>query len=837
MDVDDSRFAAKVAAAESAASRAAGGIESAGRQGFSGFASQASSAFDQVAGGLGKILTVSTVVAAGIAAGLGAAAKSSFDFLTSVQQSTLALKAYTGSAETAGAITKDLIAFAKSDAGVLFNRKDLLFAAQSLAGFGDAAGNVTEHVKIMARAVATGNTTFQELAPILGRIGAAGKLTSTDFDVLTNRGIILDKSMRGASVTFDQLFAAISNAIPADILTQQASTVQGGIIRLQSSFRNLGDELLGVTYDNPINKLGADFLPGGLGDVITKGMQAVTRAFTSPEVKGGIASFGSQVSDLASRIIPLVGPAVEFVARHLDDFAAGLAILAGAFGIATVAARAFAIAAALSQAAGGPLLLLAAGLTFLATAAGVVIVKSGLLQPLMDSLKVVFDSLRPSLEVLGNSLLKAGQVMSTAFQAAGPQINQAFQAIGDSIGKVIQALSPIIPQLAQSFADLMVALLPLAPAFADLISQVITALLPYLPGLTSAFVELVRALVPLVLTIMPPLIELFRQFGPLIMTEIVVTLQLLTGLVKAVTFGFMFMESAVLAFAIQVAKIGVAFGLVNPEVVTQLQTMKTNVDLGMAAVRASADAESRNTTQTVQSHFANLPADVQAAISNLPPNVKATLLSTKAGSTAEAQQTVDQVVGHFKRTPGEAGKAVGPTGAAVSGALSNVPDAGSRAGSGLAKSFGDAIRSGTPWPIAAVEAMVKAVKDRLPHSDAKVGPLSTLTAQGRALPETFAKGIRQTSYVASQAVGEMVSGVGFGSSPSMGVDVSKSGFSEGGRTTVNHVTIEQSGIMTDSRQGIRRVFREGIEAVNEDLRARGVPEIGSGRLLAQQHNA
>ena len=45
-----------------------------------------------------------------------------------------------------------------------------------------------------------------------------------------------------------------------------------------------------------------------------------------------------------------------------------------------------------------------------------------------------------------------------------------------------------------------------------------------------------------------------------------------------------------------------------------------------------------------------------------------------------------------------------------------------------------------------------------------------------------------------------------------------------------NVTIEQSGIVARSRSEFRDIIADGIEAVNEDLRARGYDEIGNGKV-------
>jgi hypothetical protein len=70
--------------------------------------------------------------------------------------------------------------------------------------------------------------------------------------------------------------------------------------------------------------------------------------------------------------------------------------------------------------------------------------------------------------------------------------------------------------------------------------------------------------------------------------------------------------------------------------------------------------------------------------------------------------------------------------------------------------------------VAAAEALAQAVADVLPSSDAKEGPLDHITAQGRALPEVFARGILANigaavgaaSRMAGQVAGMLAPGTG-----------------------------------------------------------------------------
>ena len=77
----------------------------------------------------------------------------------------------------------------------------------------------------------------------------------------------------------------------------------------------------------------------------------------------------------------------------------------------------------------------------------------------------------------------------------------------------------------------------------------------------------------------------------------------------------------------------------------------------------------------------------------------------------------------------------------VAAILTWLVEQGRTAGVALGNSVADGIRASTGAAVAAAQALAAAVRANLPHSDADEGPLSDITASGRALPETLARGM------------------------------------------------------------------------------------------------
>ena len=243
--------------------------------------------------------------AAGFAAlttGAVSASKASFDQVTAVENARFGLQAYEKDTGKVNRVLSDLVAYAKSDMGVLFNRKDLFAAASTLKLFGDSTDDLTGHVKILSKGVAQGKTTFQELSTIVGRAAAKGRLDAVDFDMLIERGIGIDKKFRGAKVSSEELWKALDKALPSETLAGRADTIDGKMIRLQSAFRGVGDQILGV--DSTTNK----FIKGGLGDRFMLGVSGATQLLKNLQpVAGSVTDTFLGLIDGASGIATSIG--------------------------------------------------------------------------------------------------------------------------------------------------------------------------------------------------------------------------------------------------------------------------------------------------------------------------------------------------------------------------------------------------------------------------------------------------------------------------------------------------------------------------------------------------
>lgn len=287
--------------------------------------SRMATGLDGAASKVGSFLKGIAGVAVTGSAGFMAMGKAAFEQVRNVENASYALKAYEKDGNAVNKVLQDLVKYAKSDTGVLFNRSDLFAAASTLKMYGQETNTLVDKVKILSKGVSLGKTSFQELSAILGRVSATGNLDAMTFDMLIERGIGLDKSLRGTKITSEELFKALDKALPDSLLEGRANTIDGALIRVQSAFRNLGMQILGV--DANTNK----FIEGGAGDRLMNLIRGLTEEMNKPEMKQAMKDLGDQLAKLAEEIIPKILDALKWLSENFDKVVLAVKIAAGAF--------------------------------------------------------------------------------------------------------------------------------------------------------------------------------------------------------------------------------------------------------------------------------------------------------------------------------------------------------------------------------------------------------------------------------------------------------------------------------------------------------------------------
>lgn len=261
---------------------------------------------------------VGAVGLAALATGSVLASKAAWEQVDAVQQATVALGAYEKSGDKVNKVLSDLVKYARSDMGVLFQRQDLFAAAQGLKIMGDNTGDLVDHVKIMSRSVGLGLSTFEGLGNVIQRVGATGKLYANDLQFLQNAGFRLDSSLSGTTQTFETLFALLDKGIPAGAMAGQADTIKGKLVKLQSSFRDVGLEILGV------DKQTSQFIEGGLGDRLISGLDNARGLLKNlapafGDVTTYVLDLMDSLGELGTKVAEYLGPKFEALWVSIRD--------------------------------------------------------------------------------------------------------------------------------------------------------------------------------------------------------------------------------------------------------------------------------------------------------------------------------------------------------------------------------------------------------------------------------------------------------------------------------------------------------------------------------------
>ncbi|MFD5105711.1 phage tail protein [Streptomyces cinereoruber] len=452
-------------------------------------------------------------------------------------------------------------------------------------------------------------------------------------------------------------------------------------------------------------------------------------------------------------------------------------------------------------------------------------------------LKAIFETMGTLASTVGPLLGQALQAIAPVFTALGPPIQTLIKALGQALAPVIKALGPVLESAAKAFGALIVAVSPILPV----IGQLVASLLPVLAPLFDSIAVVIKALAPVVATLAttlgatlapiitaltpiiaslaqsmggqlalvigmvgdlivqlsPTLIKLGGIFGELL-TALGPVIEQLSLLAMDVLADLMPMIQPIIGLIAQLAAIFAdELAAIIRTVVVPALTMVTALLSGDfdKAWKAAKDLV-RGAVDTIGRWISELPGKAWAALSSLGSKLGSRMQDAGNQLKAAASRKIAEAVAEVKQLPGKAGRALG--------------DLGSRlyeSGRALVRGFINGIRSMISAAGSAASDLVSKVKNFLPSSPAKEGPLSGKgysLYSGRALADSFAEGIgdRQSAVrnamagmvraaqmsTASLTAGASLPGMSLGA-PSMGMR----GYGAAGAATVQPIVIELHG--------------------------------------------
>ena len=296
--------------------------------------------------------------------------KTGIGLAAQLEQDIIAIKAFTGSLESANALIEQLTEFA---AKTPFQLKELIGSTKTLLAFGVSADKVKDTLFVLGNLAATADANIGDLAQIFGKIKSQGKLMGETLNQLAERGIpvisalaahfkVPEEAIRdmvsAGQISFNDFEAAMNSLAGeggqfGNAMAEQADTLKGKWSTFKDAIEKLSREIGQALI--PVMK---DLL--NVGFVVVEWIQGLdmdTIKFTA-SVIAGVAAFVLTIKTLVK-----VAKAVKGFIKLLRELAvakatvtafsgpAGWAMLAGA-GIAAAGAV-VGINAAFDSIAGG----------------------------------------------------------------------------------------------------------------------------------------------------------------------------------------------------------------------------------------------------------------------------------------------------------------------------------------------------------------------------------------------------------------------------------------------------------------------------------------------------
>lgn len=443
-----------------------------------------------------------------------------------------------------------------------------------------------------------------------------------------------------------------------------------------------------------------------LGPLLLSAIQAI-----APAIAPLLNAFSAIIIAL-SPIIPVIGQLVALIAGVLTQVLLALAPI-----ISTIATS-FATLA-------GPVLgALSTMFTALLTALmPVVTTLINALMPILPIIVNVFTQLvtavTPLIALIGQFLAQAIQALLPPIIALIPvivsQMLPAFIQMIPAIMQIVTALFPLIP----IFAQLLVALLPVVVMIFQLQATIISQLLPALAPLIVMLVKLVTTILSALMPILLPFIEI------LIKIATVVTTVVMTAIEWLITYTIMPLINAVTS---STSSIGDKLTWLWETVKSVWNAIVEAIKSAIARVVSTATGIA-NFVVNVTSYFINLVSSIRGKI--------------------------DAVASFVAGLPGRILSAVGNLGSLLWNAGSNVIQ-------GLINGISSKIGALK----AKISSAAKAIRDALPFSPAKWGPLSGSgdpTIAGGKIIDMIAGGMLGNLGTLRDAAASMANAATFGS--------------------------------------------------------------------------
>lgn len=289
------------------------------------FGNKASTMGDRVARSL-KVMAVAAAAATAVFA------KFSIDQFRDIQNNVAGIQALTKNTKEAKRVLKGAIDFVQ---GKPFDRLDTIRASKQLLAFGRDSKKVNDDLRVLGNTVILTGGEWENLTRVYGRVFAQNRLMNDDFQILTDAGVGLGRvlmknlgvsmadlrdKMAEGEVTFKDFKKAMEEAAPDKAVQNALNTFDNRLLSLKASFRDVAFAILGVDFNQMEEGMSPLVKPGGLLDLMMKGMVLVT-SFLRKDFIPNLSNIGTSIgSNLVPKLQVLKRTFVDDLFPALQNF-------------------------------------------------------------------------------------------------------------------------------------------------------------------------------------------------------------------------------------------------------------------------------------------------------------------------------------------------------------------------------------------------------------------------------------------------------------------------------------------------------------------------------------
>lgn len=865
-DADDSKFNRVADKTRGTAKGLAGDLR---RIDFRAVSTQASQAFGSIADGMARVAKVAAVTLVG-GGGIGAL------FLKSAAQLERTNKSFevlTGNAGTARKLFAQIKQFADETP---FEFPELADAARTMLGFGVSSKVVFEQLQALGDISAATGADMRLLSLVFGQVNAAGRLMGQDvLQLVNNRIPITSMLAKRLGITTAEVRDRISEGnISAQVFNETllsmskrggvafrgtaelAQTMSGRFSTLKDTVMEFGRNLLGVRVDP---ELGLTIRPGGIFDVISKSIPRINESLKvlAPRLE---RAFMTVIDNGDTVVAVIYGLATAFVAAKVA--AIGFAIVAWANPVTLGAAA---------------IIELIAVLAFLYKRfEGVRNVVDGVVDVvnlgLLPTFRRIRDQAMLTVEAV-KTVIDIFQIWKDRVTRLTSTIVDAIQAIPDAVRRLeadirsrLDAVRAVFVNIFEDIKRRVTGTLNAITAFIDPWRQDFTG------KLAQTFKAAADALIRYDLETLRRWREnlgrigqALKDWGVQIVRDVVNVLETVVG---ALISFFTALPGRVAAAVSTAARlVGERFTAIVTTIAGKLEQVFTNVGSFFAALPGRVATTVTTAARAVGAFFTELPRRIGQVLTDTYNGVRNFFASLPARISGEVQASgtkIGDAAGNgVKSSFTNADKMrkigqviLGGIGLAIGSILLAMVDLGLKvagkifegitrgfpalrdrlasalynAGRDIIQGLINGIRSKIGDVGASIGNIADGIKNRFKSALGIDSPSKVFADYGNNISEGLVLGLAKTR---SMIRAEM-SDLSMIASPNFDVTPVQS---SAPATAPNiNITLNTEGIVARSRSEWRDIMKDGIEAVNEELRARGIDQIGGGKIAGASTN-